>query len=278
MALTWVNGTAADTLDAADRGLAFGDGLFETMRLAGHRIPLLDLHLERLGQGLDRLKIAASLNDIRTDIGRFLEAAADGHPGDGVLKLLVSRGSGGIGYRFPAAPAATSVLRLLPPRVVDAALVEKGVTLRTCQTRLSSQPLLAGLKHLNRLEQVLARAEWDDPSVFEGVMLDQHGSVIECVSSNLFVVSAGRLLTPVLDQCGVAGVMRRLIMEQVAPYLGVPVAESRLTPAIVSAAQEVFICNSVIGVLPVVGLGQRQWSPGKVTRAVQRRVEEVLVA
>jgi len=275
MSLTWVNGVRCDALDAADRGLAFGDGVFETMRLVSGRIPLQELHLDRLQHGASVLAIGFDRGAIESELSAFLQRIDE--PSDGVIKLMLTRGSAGMGYRGEQFSTPTRILRRLPPRSLDEALYQHGAELRICRTRLGSQPILAGIKHLNRLEQVLARNEWSDDSIFEGLMLDEHGSVIEGVSTNLFIVSGGRLLTPVLDHCGVNGVMRTLILERVAPWLGIPVSETRLVQATIAGAQEVFICNSVIGVVPVSKLGSTQWRKGVITTAVQQRVNEVFV-
>ena len=151
----------------------------------------------------------------------------------------------------------------------------RGVRLYACQSRLSRQPALAGLKHLNRLEQVLARREWHDPRYFEGLMLDTEHHVIECVSSNLFMAHDGGLFTPGLEQCGVGGVLRRLIIDDLAPALGLEVEVTSLTIKDLMDADEIFLCNSVIGVLPVIEYASGRWPPGPLTRRLQAAVDHV---
>jgi 4-amino-4-deoxychorismate lyase len=147
----------------------------------------------------------------------------------------------------------------------------EGVVLRICTTRLGSNPALAGLKHLNRLEQVLARAEWgESDGIQEGLMLDAEGSVVEGTMTNLFAApSGGPLLTPDLSHAGVAGVMRRHIIEQAA-VAGIQVQVRRINPGELMDQHELFVCNSLIGVWPVACLGERRYTVGPLTRLAQK--------
>ncbi len=247
-----------------DRGLHYGDGLFETMALQGGRLRLLDLHLERLAQGAARLAIPLPGLD---GLGAALEAFAR-QQGEGVLKLILTRGSGR-GYAPPAAPSPNLILSHYPAPPMDG---QEGVAVRLCALRLSRQPLLAGIKHLNRLEQVLARAEWHDPAIAEGLLQDGEGFLVEGIASNVFLVAGGRLLTPLLDLCGVAGVMRAHVMRQ-ARTLGLEVQEARLGLHDLLAADELFLTNSLHGIRPVVELiGHREWVLGPLTRTLQENL------
>lgn len=269
----WVNATETNVLPVEDRGLAFGDGLFETMRLHGARAPLLERHLQRLQRGALRLRIALDIDELRAEIARFLSSAGTD---EGILKLIVTRGDGGRGYRVDAGNEARRILMQRPLAQHPAQWWSEGVSIRHCDTRLGSNPALAGMKHLNRLEQVLARLEWDDAQIAEGLMCDQRGRIIEGVSTNLFLVSGGRLLTPVIDHCGVAGVMRGFILDVVAPELALHTEQVHCERALLGAAQEVFLCNAVIGVWPVRQLGAKRWPLGPVTRRVQAHVAQFL--
>ncbi|MGB9670977.1 MAG: aminodeoxychorismate lyase [Halothiobacillaceae bacterium] len=256
-----------DSLPLTDRGLHYGDGLFETMAVQEGRVRLLDLHLARLARGAARLAIP--LADAEGLVAALTTEA--GAMGEGVLKLILTRGSGGRGYLPPDASTPSLILQRYPPVAVEG---QEGVTVRLCELRLARQPYLAGLKHLNRLEQVLARAEWRDPAIAEGVMLDSEGLLVEGVASNVFLVREGRLLTPLLDQCGVAGVMRAHVMQRAAS-LGLAVQETRLVLDDLMAADEVFLTNSLHGIRPVTCLlGRRDWAVGSVTRALQARLWE----
>ena len=271
----WVNATETNLVPAEDRGLAFGDGLFETMRLHGARVPLLERHLQRLQHGALRLRIALEIDELRAEISRFLSSSGTD---EGILKLIVTRGDGGRGYRVDAGNEARRILMQRPLARHPAQWWSEGVSIRHCDTRLGSNPALAGMKHLNRLEQVLARLEWDDAQIAEGLMCDQKGRIVEGVSTNLFLVSGGRLLTPVIDHCGVAGVMRGFILDVVAPELALNTEQVHCERALLGAAQEVFLCNAVIGVWPVRQLGAKRWPLGPVTRRVQAHVAQFLAS
>jgi 4-amino-4-deoxychorismate lyase len=271
----WVNATETNLVPVEDRGLAFGDGLFETMRLRGARVPLLERHLQRLQDGALRLRITLDIDELREEISRFLSSAGND---DGILKLIVTRGDGGRGYRVDAGNEPRRILMQRPLASHPAQWWSEGITIRHCDTRLGSNRALAGMKHLNRLEQVLARLEWDDTQIAEGLMSDQKGRIVEGISTNLFLVSGGRLLTPVIDHCGVAGVMRGFILDVVAPELALHTEQIHCERALLAAAQEVFLCNAVIGVWPVRQLGSKRWPLGPVTRRVQSHVARFLAS
>lgn len=243
---TWLNGLPVAGIEPSNRAMAYGDGLFETIAVCNGRARLLLWHLERLASGCKRLGIAL-------DAGRLSQELTAAVPvgGHGVVKIVIARAGAGRGYAAPAAAQGERLLRWLPAAMPPLLGENAAVPVRLCRQRLALQPRLAGLKHLNRLEQVLARAEWRDPAIVEGLMLDTAGHLIEGVSSNLFLVAGGRLLTPRLDQCGVAGVMRRLIIERLAPAADLVVEEARLSLADFYRADELFLTSSLIGIRPV---------------------------
>lgn len=262
----WIDGRPADRLSTSDRGLHYGDGLFETLPVRDARIALLDAHLQRLREGCMHLGIPAPAEAV---LHRELNEAAEGQA-RAVLKLMVTRGSGGRGYRPPEGPVSTRLLWRYPWPDYPASWQDHGVTLRICATRLGSHPALAGLKHLNRLEQVLARAEWHDSGeIQEGLMLDGEGAVVEGTMTNVFAVTTeGVLVTPDLSRAGVHGVMRRHILEQ-AGKADTPTGVRRLSLAELLGMRELFVCNSIIGVWPVVRLGEHRYTIGPVTRRAQ---------
>jgi 4-amino-4-deoxychorismate lyase len=195
---------------------------------------------------------------------------------EGVLKLILTRGDGLRGYAFdPAAQARRILLAIRLPLILPP-MAEQGVRLFPCTTRLSIQPL-AGLKHLNRLEQVIARAEWQDAEHAEGLMLDQAGRVIEGVFSNLFLVRNGELITADLKRCGVAGVMRAEILFQ-AESLGIPTQITDISLEQLQWADEVFVCNSVYGIWPVRAYAALSWPVGPLTRKLQTIARALLDA
>lgn len=262
--LTLINGEPADCIPVTDRGLQYGDGLFETIAVRRGRPQLWAGHMHRLAAGCARLGIppphAGRLAD---DVQRV---ACD--QDRAVVKVIVTRGSGARGYRPPTGGGAMCVVQGLPwPDFPDTA-ARAGVAVRWCQTRLSQQPRLAGLKHLNRLEQVLARAEWGDDCQ-EGLMCDPDGNVIEGTMSNVFLVRDSTLITPDLSQSGVAGVMRAAVLE-LADAEGLSCNVQPVTASMVQECAELFLTNSLIGIWPVVRLGSQTFpAPGPVTQTLQ---------
>lgn len=260
-------------LDIRDRGLAYGDGVFETLRVA-NGVPLfLPLHLARLLRGCERLQIDLDLGQLRAEIASLLTpapASAAILKIGGVLKIIVTRASQNRGYRFSRPASGNRYLQLSADDEARRQHWQQGIALVFCQHRLPENPPLAGIKHLNRLDNVLARAEWTDASIDEGLMLDSGGRVVEGTMSNLFLVEDGRLLTPALQRCGVAGVMRELIIEQWAPAAGIGVEECDLSPADVRRATELLMCNSLMGISPVIALDGQPRAQGTITHQLQR--------
>lgn len=270
-----IDGVFNASVSPLDRGLAYGDGLFETCRVSDGRILLWELHLDRLQKSGKRLGLPINLDSLLTQRNQMLkELLRQGHA-DGVLKLMVTRGTGGRGYKPPVHPKPMLCWIFYPgvkPQWTQGAL--DGVNVWMCQQRLSDNPALAGMKHLSRLDYVLARAEWGDEYA-EGLLLDDQGRVVEGIISNVFTVSDGRLLTPTLRRSGVEGVMRRMIMERLASRLALAVASEDTTLTQLQKADEVFVCNSVFGIWPVTGLVQPETdgiskSIGPVTRGLQQ--------
>lgn len=236
-----------DAFDPRDRGLAYGDGVFETILVDRGAPVWWDAHLARLLRGCDVLGFAAPEP-------AFLRAEVDGMIvgcARGVLKLIVTRGIGERGYAPTQHAASTLLLSLHDAPSLSS---PDGLVLRWCETPLAIQPRLAGIKHLNRLEQVLAREEWSDPAIHEGLQRDTSGCVVSATSANLFVLRDGRWLTPPVADCGVAGVCRAWILHNVAE-----VCEAALTRVEVESADALILCNAVRGILPVAALGSRRW-------------------
>lgn len=249
-----VNGREGAMLDPLDRAAQYGDGVFRTLRLAYGQPRWLDEQLAKLAADAARLGIAAPAEVLwRSDLEQLA-----GRLSTGVLKLLLTRGPGARGYRPPDAAKPTRIMMYEPTPPMSDLWPEAGLHVRLCELRLSEQPRLAGVKHLNRLENVLARAEWDDPDIHEGLLRDAAGRVVSGVMSNLFLWGEGRLRTPRLDRCGVAGVTRARLMRRAAET-GIVVEEGDFGLDDVLAAEEVMLCNSVIGLRPVARLGRHIW-------------------
>jgi 4-amino-4-deoxychorismate lyase len=255
-----VNGSETAGIAADDRGLHYGDGLFETMAAAGGRIRHLALHLARLEEGCRRLRIPMpSAGLLGDECDRVLEGL-----GTGTVKLIITRGPGPRGYRPPAEPSVTRIVVSSAARPRN----DAPMVVRLCETRLGLNPLLAGLKHLNRLEQVMACAEWDDPGIGEGLMLASDGRLVCATAANVFLVEAGRLVTPAIRDCGVAGVMRQVVLAAAADS-GLKAVIEDVHPDRLATADEVFVTNAVAGIRPVAELvGVRRWTAGEVTRSL----------
>lgn len=270
--LTLVNGVVSDCIPVSDRGLGYGHGLFETVRIHRGQTLLWERHLARLQHGASRLCIPLDNVLPRLELWRddLLHRA---HPDSvaercGVLKLVVTAGTGERGYALPA-EASPAVIMTWQPGPSRQLL--SPARLRVCTQRLAHQPALAGIKHLNRLEQVLARAEWQGAAWDEGITLDQDGAVVECTSSNLFMLRGGRWYTPALERAGVAGVMRDLLLTEIMPACGqASTVVDGLRLDDLEQADEVFICNAITGVRPVAELEQQsRWSTWPVTDALR---------
>jgi len=183
-------------------------------------------------------------------------------------------GRGGRGYRPPVYPQVSRIISLHPWPRYPLQWFSNGIRLRVCSTRLGRNPQLAGIKHLNRLEQVLARQEWDDPNIPEGLMLDEENHVIEGTQSNLFVLKGRRLITPDLSSCGVAGVVRDLVLE-VAAELKLTTQVARVTLGELQRAEVLFITNSLLGVCPVAALENRRYDVRKIPDTLVQRVRHL---
>ena len=237
----WVDGRRGRTVDLLDRGLQYGDGLFETMYVEAGHVRLLELHLDRLSAGLKRLGIGVPLRRVRGEI-----AVAARGSSRATLKLIVTRGSGERGYRPRGDERARRILLLSAAPAPPAAPVR----LRVCRTRLAAGSPVAGLKTLGRLESVLARREWHSARIFEGLMRDAEDHIVCGTMTNLFLRRGATLYTPSLENCGVAGVMRRWILQE-AGGLGIRVRVAPIVWRDLVAAEEVFVSNALIGVRAV---------------------------
>jgi 4-amino-4-deoxychorismate lyase len=262
---TWINGIAARELSTDDRGLSYGDGLFETMHLERGAVARLERHLKRLTQGCARLGIDCVADKL---LREEIEARAR-TLSDGVLKLVITRGAGPRGYRPTGEERPTWLLSWNTARAADASLASAGVRVRFCRTPATENAAIAGLKHLNRLDCVLARREWSDPEIAEGLMCDSHGSVVGGTMSNLFAVRDRTLMTPRLDRSGVRGVMRSVVIDA-ARGAGIDVVEQHLTAQDLSVATELFLTNALIGVWPVRALEATSYPVGALTRRLQQ--------
>lgn len=250
-----LNGQLATAIDARDRGLAYGDGVFRTLVLREGALEAWPMQWAKLANDCAALSL-----DCPDELSwRQAIRLAVGESRNAVVKLIVTRGNGLRGYLYPQPQHCSWLVLVGELPAYDPCWQTEGVQVRWCDLRLSSQPRLAGIKHLNRLENVLARNEWHDPEIREGLLLDQHGWVIEGTMSNLLLLSGSVLHTPALNRSGVAGVMLQRLLDS-AQRLGWQVEVGDIPVDQVLMADEVGLCNSLIGVWPVRTLAQKHWA------------------
>lgn len=256
-----VNGVAGDTIKLDDRGFSYGDGLFETIAVRNGACRFLDNHLQRLEEGCSRLRIPFREHGmLRTEVTQLAAAVANG-----AAKLIVTRGRGPRGYRLPDVCMPTRIVGVQETQPV--ACPAAGVALRYCETPITRNPALAGLKTLNRLEQVLARAEWSDTDIAEGLMLNDRQEVVCGTMTNVFFVRDGMLYTPQLSESGVNGIMRQQVLA-VAGEKGIDVREVAVSKSELSQADEIFLTNALIGLWPVSQLDCQSFGRGPTSAAI----------
>jgi 4-amino-4-deoxychorismate lyase len=261
-----VNGQPEDKISVLDRGLQYGDGLFETIAFRDGKSEFLQAHLSRLYRGCERLKIVTQQLD--TQLNAEIKQICDDLTDNAVIKIIITRGQGGRGYRTQSDSTPTRIISThdMPNYPKEN---PQGIKVRFCQQTLSENSSLAGIKHLNRLEQVLARSEWNEGDLVEGLMFNNHQQLIEGTMSNVFIVKDGKLLTPELNLSGVAGIMRQQVIS-CAQYAGIDVIETVVAQQDLQNAEEVFITNSLIDIWPVVEIeGFCNYAYGNITQKLQ---------
>jgi len=266
-----LNGSPDQLLSPFDRGVHFGDGLFETIACVGGRPRFLPLHLERLRLGCERLGMDAGNDDIGAEV-----CSLAGEVDTAIVKLVLTRGTAvARGYGVTGREKATRITFRYPWPQETRKESQDGVQVRTATLRLGENPALAGLKHCNRLEQVLARREWMDPGIAEALMFSSSGKLVSGTMSNVFIVEGSRLRTPRIDLCGVAGVMRRVVLQE-ASRANIAVSEDVLDADALRRADEIFLTNARIGIWPIRALDTRALQPGPITRRLQEALEPLL--
>ena len=264
-----INGEQGRSIQVMDRAVMYGDGVFRTMRMDHGQIKCWPQQYQKLASDCQALDI---LCPARRTLEQELEQLAIDDP-DCVVKIIVSRGEGGRGYRVPTSASPNRVVLSVPLPDFPKAYWQDGVQLHLCEIRLSHQPRLAGIKHLNRLENVLARMEWTDPDVPEGLLLDAEGWVVEGTMSNIFMRLGNKLLTPDLSACGVNGLQRERILKH-APTLGLTPTVSHFNFPSLLQADEIFISNSLIGIWPVRQIAAVPITLGPTAPKLQQILEQ----
>ncbi|MBM5572060.1 MULTISPECIES: aminodeoxychorismate lyase [Deefgea] len=247
-----VNGVLAESLSLSDRAIQFGDGVFRTMKVTAGQIEFWSQHYGKLASDCARLGMTApSEATLLADIAQL-------QPIDHSIKIIVTRGESVRGYVTPGDIQPNRIVQKAALPVYPATIYTEGAVLRICKTRASWQPALAGVKHLNRLENVLARREWTDPNIFDGLMLDRDGYVVEGVMSNVFALIDGVWCTPTLNDAGVAGVYRDMLL-LLNGFSDICTKEAKLTLAELYSASAIFVCNSLAACVPVRQIEQHRW-------------------
>jgi 4-amino-4-deoxychorismate lyase len=265
----WIDGKRAEALPLPDRGLEYGDGLFETCLFANKQLFYPERHLQRLSQGLDRLAFPDCLDAVQHHLDIVLEELNQANVQQATLRLTVTRGDGPRGYA-PSADSCPRVVICVTPNNTDWRVQAHPAQLDLAATHWSAQPLLAGIKHLNRLEQVMAGRERILAGTDEMVMTDSSDHAVSVISGNLFAVANGRIITPALKDSGVSGTRRQLLIDSWAPTLGIAVEEGSLSVAALKQADELFYTNALVGLRPVNRFQSQRWSSYPVCTALHR--------
>ncbi|MBL4762229.1 MAG: aminodeoxychorismate lyase [Gammaproteobacteria bacterium] len=264
-----VNGKVQQQLHTDDRAIQFGDGLFETIAFKNNQLEYFTYHLDRLQRGCERLSIEMPTRDIiQSEIQQMTDTLSTS---DAVIKVIVTRGKSSRGYQPLSGVQPTRIIKATPWPEYPKKNALEGIKLAVSSLVLSEQPLLAGIKHLNRLEQVLIAIERQQhsPIIDDMLVCDQHQNIIECQSSNIFIVDNEVLKTPNLQRCGIEGIMRQVILETAAE-LSIKTDILDIPLCTINHASEIFICNSLFGIWPVKQINQWLFQPGAITRQLQR--------
>ncbi len=264
-----INGRRDACLTPMDRGIAYGDGVFRTFRVKSGIPQCWDRHYARLSEDCNALRIVCPpAHALLGEIGHLCHEDAMA-----AVKVIVTRGESGRGYAPPPLAQPTRVVIKIPLPDYPERNFSEGVHLHLCETRMGIQPRLAGIKHLNRLENVLARMEWVDANLVDGLLLDVEGYVIECTMSNLFLRCGNTVITPDLSRCGVAGVTRQRILDILDATGCYQVDVARFDLETLLQADEVVICNSLFGVWQVRKIGDHVWPPGTLSALLRGYLE-----
>jgi 4-amino-4-deoxychorismate lyase len=246
-----INGSFNQAISPFDRGFAYGDGVFRTIKMQGGLPECWPQHYQKLVADCAAINIVCpSAELLMSDLLQLFLGDAENVDLHAVAKIIITRGEGSRGYTPPAITAPMRVVLKSPMPDYPEQRFIHGVTLTVCETLLAAQPLLAGVKTLNRLENVLARMEYTNPDIAEGIMLDAQGNVIECTAANIFARFGDTLITPSLTQCGIAGITRQRILD-IAHTLSLKTAVESFDLDKLLAADEVIICSSLYGAFQV---------------------------
>lgn len=260
----WVNGIPSQTLSVFDRGLSYGDGIFTTALICSGRVQHLNQHIDRLKIGCK--KLAISFSDFDKLSRQLIEIASSYE--QSVLKVVITAGAGGRGYSRVGVEQPTVIVAVFPYPEHYYKWQKEGISLAKAKTQLGLQPMLAGIKHLNRLEQVLVRRELDNANADDLLVCDINNIIIETSCANLFWLSEGKIVTPDLSSAGVAGIIRQRLLQILPNVEQVSVEVNALNDA-----EEIWLCNSIMGIVPVSHYMGRQLKM-KQSKALQHLLKQ----
>ena len=260
-----INGQAVDSISITDRGLAYGDGIFETIAVAHGKPCLWQKHCDRLLRSCKQLGIIfENINELQAEVFQLAQQAGI----CGVIKIIITRGCSTAGYKIDPSAKALRIVQLQERQTFSETLYRQGISARFCKQRLTHNPTLSKIKHLCRLEQVVARMEWQD-EYHEGIMFDYQDHAIEGTMSNLFIINGTILKTPKLDNCGVQGVMREWILEQ-CKQQSIAIEECVIDRQAILEADGLFFCNALIRIWPAQSIATRHYDVAVVHRLVEQ--------
>ncbi|WP_045046473.1 aminodeoxychorismate lyase [Rouxiella chamberiensis] len=263
----WINGQQQDHIPVADRAVQFGDGCFTTAWVKAGNVQHVNRHLARLQHAVSHLLMP----DCHwATLEAEMRAAAAGCE-EGVLKVILSRGQGGRGYSSQGVVGPTRILSLSGYPQHYHRWREQGIELAQSPITLARSTLLAGIKHLNRLEQVMIRAHLDHTSAQEALVTDTSGLLVECCAANLFWRKGSAVFTPDLSHAGVNGIMRQRIIELIEMSDAFSLHIVSETPATLEDAEEVIVCNALMPILPVRKIENWHYNGSKLLSFLQPR-------
>ena len=271
--LSLINGVFSETVSVFDRGLAYGDGLFETMswRYTGkkkNQVEFWKRHLNRISFSCKKLKISLPKENIlQSHKDKILNKAYRLGIKKGILKLIITRGIGMRGYKFEKNINPTIIFLAFPFRDYPNHFYELGVNTKFCKSYITSNRNFAGLKHLNRLDSVLARDEWNNEKIYEGMFIDENENIIEGTMTNIFLVKGKNLFTPELLDYGINGIMREVVLENYDKFFD-KIKITKIKKTSLNEFDQMFLTNSLLKIMPVRKIEKHKFSILDNTRRI----------
>ncbi len=268
-----LNGKVGTQIQIQDRGLQYGHGLFETIAWRENVLELWGEHMNRLCKGCARLMIPIpDIEQLKTEALSLCHTLVQA-----TIKITITGGESDRGYLNPSPVKSNRIVSCYVSNESQCYNQLQSIAVIICKTRLAAPAILAGVKHLNRLEQIFAREEWaNDDKIKEGLMLDTAENVVSGTMSNVFFVKNAQIYTNAIEQCGIQGVMRDFIIK-LAEGLGVNVICTQFTLQELLAADEIFISNSLIKIQAVATVNASEYlAPGPITQKLWEQLQQHL--